>query len=584
MDNFFRRYQDHLVLLTIVIVTVAVFSGVTSHDFILYDDNVVVYENEHLKEGFSIKGITWALSSSYFGNWMPVTWLSHMLDHELFGLEPWGHHLHSLMLHILNSILLFLGLQAMTGARWRSSAVAFLFAVHPLHVEPVAWVAARRDLVSTLFWLLAVFAYHRYVKRRGWGRYLVVIVFFSLGLMAKAMVVTLPFALLLLDYWPLRRFSSLRPDGPPSQNSHGNEPPFMLVLEKVPLFLLSAGASVMAFLSQHQLGAVRSFTEFPIMVRIENALVAYGSYILQMLKPAGLAVLYPHPGAGISLSEVVLAFIFLFGLSIAVISAGKKYPYLPAGWFWYIGTMAPVIGLVQLGYFSMADRFTYVPLIGLFIILAWGAADIASRHRIPRSAVFIGGILILSMLIFISRTQAGYWRDSTTLFGHALDVTSDNYVIHNNMGAALHKRGDDDGAAIHYREALRINPDYAQVHYNLGDLLSRSGDADEAEIHFREALRIKGDFAAAHVNLGTLLARSKRSPEAVWHFRLALETEPRNAAAHYNLGIALLSLGVPDEADFHLRAAIEINPELAGAPYFLKREQGDAAPPDQFTD
>ena len=420
------------VTVLLVVATLAVYAQVIRHDFVNFDDDKYVYENSHVRSGLTWKGIAWAFTTTVGGNWHPLTWLSHMLDCELFGLNAGYHHLVNVLLHILNSFLLLLVLEKMTGAFWRSATVAALFALHPLHVESVAWVAERKDVLSTLFFMLILWAYVPYAERPSRKRYGLICAFLVLGLMAKPMLVTVPFVLLLLDYWPLERLQldeSKGSDGTrgrPGRSGGGRKQAALrLIAEKVPLLALVAVSSAVTFVAQQRVGAMSMGTSVPLSGRIANALVSYFAYIGKMFWPSHLAVFYPYRHA-VPAWEWAGAALLLVGLSIIVVLAGQRRRYLSVGWFWYLGTLVPVIGLVQVGAQSMADRYTYVPLIGLFLIAVWGAADLTavwSRGRTGLRA--LSGVVIVGCMVATS-FQVGTWKNGLTLFGHALKVTKAN--------------------------------------------------------------------------------------------------------------------------------------------------------------
>jgi tetratricopeptide (TPR) repeat protein len=555
--------QARWVSLGLIAVNLIVYASVWHHEFVDYDDRAYVTENAVVSGGLTWHGVAWAFTTGDEANWHPLTWLSHMLDVQLYGLSPGPHHLTNLLFHIASTLLLFGLLHRMTGALGRSAFVAGLFAVHPLHVESVAWVAERKDVLSTLFWMLALWAYVEYVRRPQLLRYLLVLLFFALGLMAKPMLVTLPFVLLLLDFWPLGRVA-LGPnpeDRVPPRN--GRSTPGHLVWEKIPLLALSIVSSVVTLIVQRRGRAVIGLDAIPLKLRVANALVSSVAYIGKMLWPTRLAVLYPYarslPGWW-----VAGALVGLMGVSVAVIWAGRRHPYLPVGWLWYLGTLVPVIGLVQVGHQAMADRYTYVPLIGLFVIVAWGVPDLLVRCRLRRIALPAAGLVILGYAI-TARGQLQYWENSTALWTHALEVTTGNYIAHNNIGLILARQGRNDEAICEFLEVLWINPDYAEAHNSLGIILAGQGKLDEAIAHYSEALRIKPDYAEAYNNLGIALARLGRTGEAIDELSEALRINPDLVEAHNNLGIALATQGKLDEAIAHYTEALRIKPDYAEA-------------------
>jgi tetratricopeptide (TPR) repeat protein len=553
--------------LFLVVATLAVYGQLRNFQFINYDDNVYVYDNPLVQKGLTLQGLSWAFTTTRAGNWTPLTWLSHMLDCQLFGLNPGEHHLTNLVFHIANSLLLFLWLLYLTPSLGCSFMVAALFALHPMHVESVAWVAERKDVLSTFFWLLTMWAYVWYVRRPGWGKYLLILVCFSLGLMAKPMLVTLPFVLLLLDYWPLGRLS-LKGRGAAASSAKPVPEVALkrLVWEKTPLFGLAALFSLIAFQAQKEVGALWTKT-LPFTMRLANALVAYVSYLGKMLWPAHLAVLYPYPGPNLPLWPAVAAGLGLAALSYLALRQARRHPYLLVGWLWYLGTLVPVIGLVQVGRQAMADRYTYVPFIGLFIAVVWGTAALAARWRAPRFLLPVGAGVVLSALSVCTWVQVGYWRDSISLYEHTLQVTRKNPVIQNNLGEALAAQGKLAQAVAHYSEALRLQPDLAQAHYNLGVALGAQGKLAQAVTQYTQALRLQPDFAAAHNNLGEVLATQGKLVQAVAQYRAALRLRPDLAVTRNNLGVALASQGKIEAAITQFQKAIQIKPDFSDA-YF----------------
>ncbi len=477
---------DILIGCLLVVATLLAYGEIGTFEFVRYDDPDYVSRNPQVQAGMTLDGITWAFTSTEVSNWHPLTWLSHMLDVKLWGLNPGGHHLTSLLLHIINTQLLFYLLYTGTRNVWQSGCVAALFALHPLHVESVAWVAERKDVLSTLFWLLTMGAYARYAKQSSIWKYLPVLGLFALGLMAKPMLVTLPLVLLLMDHWPLNRLACL--------------PLSKLVIEKIPMFIIAGVSSTITVIVQHQGGAMNSLDVYPVSVRVANALVAYAHYIGNTLLPVRLAVLYPHPGMPPKW-QVAGALALLAGITWWVVLKRKKYPYLIVGWLWYLGTLVPVIGLVQVGMQSMADRYTYVPLIGLFIAGTWGIADLFRNFSRKHATLALLALVIFPLLTMATRRQAGHWRNSLTLFGHALKVTTGNYVAHNNMGNALAIRGNLDEAIRHFSAAIKIIPGNHRSLNNLGAAFMLKGENEKAAHLFNKALEIRPDYPDALRNL-----------------------------------------------------------------------------------
>ena len=571
-----RRHSALAIILFLTITVFAIFWQVRNHEFVILDDGKYITENSHVLDGLTWEGIVWALTTTHANFWHPLTWISHMLDCELYGLDPAGHHLTNLLIHVANTLLLFLVLERMSKALWPSAFVAAMFALHPLHVESVAWAAERKDVLSTFFYVLTIGCYVRYVEHPGINRYLLVLLTFALGLMAKPMIVTLPFVLLLLDYWPLNRFQFVQNSGnrcaQAQKSVHFNNQRtsfFRLVLEKFPLFVLAAVSCVVAYFAQEQGGALKALNLFPIEVRIVNALFSYASYIGKTIWPQHLAVFYPHPGM-LSMWQIAGAVLLLVCISLLVIRAAHRTPYLAVGWLWYIGTLVPVIGLVQVGDHAMADRYTYVPIIGLFIMIAWGGCDIAKRWRYRKTVLVISsGTLICASMISTS-FQIRHWQNSTTLFEHTLDVTADNSMAHTNLGVVLAGQGKLDEAVFHYIQALRIKPDHLEARINMGVALASQGKLDEAVAHYSRALQIKPDFAGAHYNLGNILLEQGKTEEAIKHFREALRINPNDSEVHNNLGIVLAKQGKKEGAIKHFREALRINPDYTLARHNLE--------------
>ena len=552
-----------LVYLVLIFVTLVVFHQLPSHDFINLDDDILVYENPHVHAGLNKEGIAWAFTTFEAYNYHPLTWLSHMLDCQLFGLRAGMHHLTNLVLHLMNTALLLLVFRRMTGTLWRSGFVAALFALHPLHVESVAWIAERKDLLSAFFWFLSMWAYARYAERPGLNRYLPVLLFFSLGLLAKPMVVTLPFVLLLLDFWPLGRmqFHQAEIDDRPLQQKVSV---FRLVLEKIPLFALTAISIVVTFAAQQQGGALKSLESFPPATRIANALISYVSYMGKMIWPHNLAVYYPY-SESVPVWQVAGAGLALMCLTILIMWTARKRPYLAVGWLWYLGTLVPVIGLVQVGSQAMADRYTYLPLVGLFIALTWGVPNFFAGWQHRQSVLAILATILLVSSTVCTWLQLRYWQNSITLFQHTLQVTTNNHFVHNNLGVALAYNGRLNEAISHYSNALRLKPEAFEVHNNLGNALAVQGNVDEAIKHYFEALQLEPNYEKAHNNLGNALAGKGMVEEAIEHYSEAIRINPDYARAHYNLGNALAAQESLDEAIKHYFEALRILPDWAGA-------------------
>ena len=574
-----------IVAAALATLTVVAFAGVRRNEFLLYDDVQYLTQNARVQHGFTRDGIVWAFTNVDASNWHPLTWLSHMLDWRLFGPNPTGHHLVSVALHVLSTVLAFAVLFDMTGALARSAVVAALFAVHPLHVESVVYAAERKDVLSGLFFWLTLSAYGAYVRRPSSGRYALVAVAFALGLMAKPMLVTVPFVLLLLDVWPLRRPLAWR-----------------LAVEKLPLFLLAVLTGLVTFFAQSTTGAVASVERVPIGARLANGVLAYVGYVRKTVWPSDLACFYPLPTAFVAW-QVAAAAITLLAVTAAAIALWRRVPYLFVGWCWFAGMLVPVSGLFQVGQQAMADRFTYLPLVGLFIAAVWGAYDALARVR-QRDAVLVAAAgVVLVLCLWRTRVEVGYWHDSIALFERALSVTPSNALAHNNLGIALRNAGRQADALAHFEAALTANPDdvmarnqlgvalrdagrtdealaafrdaiardpgYAAPHFNLGDTLIQLGDAAGAEAELRTAIRLEPSHAAALQQLGYLRRQQGDAAEAIELERRSLAIDPSSAHAHCYLADALTAAGQLDEAVAEYREATRLEPAYADAHYNL---------------
>jgi tetratricopeptide (TPR) repeat protein len=533
------------------------FGQTLRHEFVNYDDGPYVYANPKIINGLTLSNVAWAFTHVHAANWHPLTTISHMLDCQFYGLQSWGHHLTNILLHIAAVILLFLALWRLTGNLWASAFVAALFAIHPLRVESVAWVAERKDVISGVFFMLTLLAYARYARsdRFALGRYMTVLVLFALGLMCKPTLVTLPFVLLLLDYWPLRRTEKSDARG------HRRMAWSPLIAEKIPLFVLSAASCVATILAQKQaLTPVRVVT---FQERFANAVVASIEYLGQFVYPANLAVLYPYPKGGPNVAEVIFALLFLPIVCVILFRCRKIYPFALVGWLWFLGMLVPMIGIVQVGSQPMADRYTYLPQIGLYILTTWGAIELFKSWRHKREVLAVAALLIVGALITRSYFQSAYWRDSETLWRHTVDVTHDNYIAQNNLAGALLERGRLNEAIVHYREALEIKPDVAEVQSNLGNALVQQGEVEEAIVHLQKALQIDPTYAEAYNYMGNAAIKKGQAAEAIGYYQKAIEFNTSYAEAQNNLGVAFLRNGQVDEAIAHYKEAVEIRPGSA---------------------
>jgi tetratricopeptide (TPR) repeat protein len=602
-----------LVAALLILLTIIAFLPLKHNGFInSFDDNTYVTKNLFVQGGLSLRGLTYAFTTTQAANWHPLTWLSLMLDYQLFGWNPKGYHATNLFFHLANVLLLFLILENMTKAFWPSALTAALFALHPLHVESVAWVAERKDVLSTFFWLTTMGAYLRYVRRPGWGRYCLILLSFSLGLLTKPMLVTLPFALLLMDYWPLGRFQL--PPPPVARRGKGGKQPYLrfslrLIWEKVPLLILAAFACFMTIHAQQS--AMASLDQIPFAARLGNALLSYVSYLVKMIWPVHLAVFYPFLKDSLSWGQVTAAALALLAISLLVLKGARKYPYLPVGWFWYLGTLVPVIGLIQVGLQSMADRYTYVPLIGIFIILAWGLSDLTAKWR--RRELWLGAAAGLGLVTLMTLTwyQLGYWRNAKSLFEHAVEVTENNFMAYSVLIKEYEDAGQIDKATKMFQKAIEVQNLFL-AYYNFGALLVRQNRFDEAIPMLEKAIKYRIDFAMPYNFLGMIYDYQGRYTEAVAMYQKAIELDPtygdayNNLGIHYakqerygnaiamfqkavefnptsenynNLGLALAKQGNLDQAIDMLRKAIKIDPDNLGAQNMLKAFQAQREGP-----
>jgi Tfp pilus assembly protein PilF len=539
----------------LVAITVLTYLPVGHYGFVNYDDPAYIYQNPPVTHGLTLQGLSWAFTTGHQANWHPLTWLSHMADVQLYGLNAGPHHVMNLLLHAASTFLLFWLLLRMTGTVSASMVVAALFAVHPLHVESVAWIAERKDVLSTFFWMLTMTTYVLYVQRPRLDRYLAMIAAFGLGLMAKPMLVTLPFVLLLLDFWPLQRWTL------ESWSNLGR-----LIREKIPLLLLATASSIVTVIAQRKGGALVEINTIPIGTRVANAFVVSLAYLGKMFWPTRLGVLYP--AVTTAPDGWFAAVAGVIGLSVLAGWMARRRPYVAVGWFWYIGTLVPVIGLVQVGRQAMADRYTYVTLIGIFIALAFGANEILKSQRYGTLTFMTGSALLVVLCMWMTRTQLRYWTGSRALWEHTLDITSNNSTAHFNLGAAVENEGRVDEAIFHYREALRIEPDYADAHFNLGNALTKNGGPgrmDEAMQHLVEALRLRSNFAEAQEGIGIHYLLQGNAQEAISHLTEAIRLKPSLATAHNNLATAFGSQGRVDDALRELNEAIKIDPGYSDA-------------------
>ncbi|HUI05792.1 MAG TPA: tetratricopeptide repeat protein [Verrucomicrobiae bacterium] len=604
MTELSQGQRRFLICLCLTLVTAAAYWPVRHFYFVYYDDPQYVAENPRLQEGMTLRAVGWALTTP-LDQWMPVTWIARILVRQLFGVDAGTHHLVNLLLHIANTLLLFGVLHRMTRAPWRSALAAALFAVHPLHVESVAWITGLKDVLSTFFGLLTIAAYAQYVEKFTVYRsqftvkhatlpasrlpvhvyyYALMLVLFALALMAKPMMVTLPFVLLLLDYWPLGRTrwvksAPTRVSGPATAG--GLEvPPSQLLKEKLPLFGLAVASCVVTYWARQRSGAIVSLENTPLRIRVANALFAYVGYLGHTLWPTRLAFLYPLD-TNLSLGPATMAGLALIGITTLVLWGARREPWLATGWLWYLGTLVPVIGLVQVGtQLAMADRYTYLPVVGLFLMLAWSVPDEILERRMYRTAATVAAVALLGFYAVLCRVQVGYWKNTETLLRHALQVTKNNWVVQNNLGLFLWRSAKVPEAIEHYEQALRIKPDYAEAHHNLGLALSAAGRLQDAVQQFEQVVRIKPDSAEAHRRLGLALRQAGKPQEATAQFALALRMKPDSAETYNNLGNTFLQAGYFKDAIAQYERSLLLEPNFVDAQNNLAWLLATLAPTD----
>jgi Flp pilus assembly protein TadD len=579
MNKQFHKYRFILICVLLIAAIIAVYWPVHSYNFVKYDDDVYVTDNINIHSGLNLKSIYWAFTAGYASNWHPVTWISHMIDYQLFKNWAGGYHLINVLFHILNTLILFYVLMRMTGALWPSAFVAAAFALHPLHVESVAWIAERKDLLSTFFWLLTMWAYVRYAEnpklKLKW--YLTTILLFALGLMSKPMLVTLPFVLLLLDYWPLQRKFSRR-----------------LLIEKIPFFICSIVSSAITYFVQQRSGATIAVEILCLKTRIANAFISCLTYITNMIWPSRLAVLYPHPGDAFSVTKAIISGLLLVIASIIFIYLGRRRRFFTVGWLWYLGALVPVIGLVQVGVQAMADRYTYMTLTGLFIIIAFGASEFVPKWRNRNFILSCLAVVVLTGWAFTASVQLKYWKDSLPLFEHALQVTENNPLIledyatylselgrfdeaieqsnkflklkpksaeaHNNLGNIFLRTGKTDQAIEQFRLAVKYEPSLAQGFFNLASALKKQGKPQDAVEYYKQAAKVKPDFVDAYLNLAITLNELKKSDQAIEYFNKAIKLDPGNVLVHGYLSMAMAEVGKIDEAIKEVRFVLNVRP------------------------
>jgi protein O-mannosyl-transferase len=566
-----RRYSWPIIGISLVLgcLTWLVFAQTLRHGFVNYDDGAYVYRNPDVARGLTPQGIVWAFTHVIAANWHPLTVISHMLDCALYGASPAGHHLTNVILHTVAVILLFLVLNQATGAFWRSAFVSGVFAIHPLHVESVAWVAERKDVLSGVFFMLTTLVYIAYARKQTLGRYLTMSILFALGLMSKPMLVTLPFVLLLLDYWPLnRRADSAKPTSRRTEvrdsTSKTRSTIAKSILEKIPILILSAAISVAALVTQRD-QSVAKLDVLPLPARIGNAFVAFVIYVWQMIWPRNLAVFYQHPGGNLPLGEIALSVAFLAVISLGAVALRNRCPYFFTGWFWYVGMLVPVIGIVQVGQQAHADRYTYLPQIGLYLAVTWAVADVSRSWRHRRVILTVAATFVLAALTWCAWIQTSHWRDSESLWRHAAAVTTDNPIASEHLADALLDKGRVDEAIAEARHGLTFRPVTASAFSMLGVALTRRGELNEALWCLGRAMELDPKLYLLHYNLGNALFQKGQVDEAIAHYKAELDTHAGFAEGHNNLGNSLLQKRRPDEALDHLKTALKLNPSYAEA-------------------
>ena len=581
------RFKKILWSLLLAVGILCVYGAVLHYPFTVLDDSVYVYNNPHVLAGLTRDGMIWSFGTLEAGFWHPLTWLSLMADSDLYGTNAGGYHWTNVLLHLANTLLLFLVLSRMTGAVWRSGFVAALFALHPLHVESVAWVAQRKDVLSGFFWMLATGAYVLYAERPGTGRYLLVLLLLILGLMSKPMLVTLPFVFLLLDYWPLGRFRDSW-QGP--------------VLEKIPMIIATLCISFFALKAEKGFGAVANLADLPFSLRLSNVVISYALYLAKTVWPLHLAVFYPYPGIW-PVWSVLGSGVLLLAVSLAAVYWLRKYPYLSVGWFWYLGVLVPVIGFIQVGSHSMADRYTYLSLIGIFVMAVWGIAELAAHSKLRANIMAAFGVVLLILLTGAAHFQVQTWRDSETLFEHALKTTKNNYFIHGSLGMVdlekgrydmamghfllalqikpnyepgyegmaiiFQKEGQYQKAVQYYQQAIEINPGYVEARRRLAELLFKLGKPEEAILQCKAILKYKSADPAIYNQVGVYLAAARREPDSEAAFREAVSMNPYHAGYRNNFALALARENKTSEAIEQLEEAVKLQPSYAAAHYHL---------------
>lgn len=585
-----RRTLTLLLALALVILTLLTFGPVRFHGFLIWDDVAYVVENPHVRSGLSVENVVWAFTTRYASYWHPFTWLSHMLDVELYGLNPEGHHWNNLLLHVAGTLLLFLLLKSMTGALWRSALAAALFSLHPLRIESVAWVAERKDLLGLFFWMVTLWMYHQYAIERTSRKYLLALFFFILGLLSKPTLVALPVVLLLLDFWPLRRFGSARDSGGRQASRDSFR---ILILEKIPFFLLAGASGLVTYLAARDIGALPGTDAVPFSIRFGNVLISYVRYLLKTIWPGGLSFYYPFPQDPWPLWQVVGCFLILGTLTLLAVRSASRHPYFMVGWFWFLATLLPVIGIIQVGSQSMADRFTYVPHVGLFVAAVWWSADLTADWPSRKLVQCLISFIVLFPLALTTHHQLRFWKDDFSLFSRSVQVTRNNYFAHYMLGETFLRQAKTDEAILEYEKAIRILPENPLFHRamgiaflkqrkfgdavkqfrkvvtispgspaaltDLGAALKEQGELEEAVRFLHQALSLK-PLPETHHNLGLIYAGRGDFQNAIHHYEQALRIRPDSIMVHNDLGVALYSIGEIERALSHVSEALRMDP------------------------
>lgn len=547
-----KLFEWYLVPFALISLAVFPYFPLFQNGFVNYDDKFYITANEAISRGLSREAVRWAFMTFETANWHPLTWISHALDISLFALNPVGHHLHNLLLHLLNGVLFFLFLRKTTGACWKSAVVTAIFLLHPLNVESVAWASERKNVLSSFFGILALYFYGGYVRKPSWLRYLYIFFALALGLLSKPALVTLPFVFLLLDFWPFGRLDSLKKLA-------------SLVTEKIPFFVLIAASAWVTFIAQRAEGAMSTFERMPFLIRVENAVLSYGLYLIKWFWPVGLSPFYPHPGPLLRLQDVILSAAVLLGLTLIIWRQRIKRPYLLFGWLWYMGILVPMIGLIQVGAQSMADRYMYLPMIGLTVAAVWLAGEYWGRTKRQRITAGIAAAAILAGLGTTTFAQTMRWKDDKSLFEHALRVTKRNHIAYNGLGLYWAENGNCVKAIEPFMRAVEITPDFADGHNNLGICLKETGQYDLARKHLEFAIKQKPDNPQAHNNLGNVYLEMREFDKAISHYERAIKLRPRYAKAANNLGFALILKGEMEKALPYFEMAVEWDPRFQSA-------------------